>query len=222
MPPLPSPGKVIRCGFEWTAGSGLTLGTRFFVSYSSGTPTQANINQLSAEIGTLYGTDLKQLCPSNYELIASTALDLSSSSGFFGTTAQTINGTRTGTALPLGTPTTVDYLIARRYRGGKPRGYFPFGVTSDLADEAHWNGTFTGAVNTAYGTFMAALLAYTGDSITKVNHVNVSWYEGFTNYTGSGGRAKVRANLRGTPVVDVVTTHDARPTLGSQRRRLGV
>jgi hypothetical protein len=50
--------------------------------------------------------------------------------------------------------------------------------------------------------------------------VNVSYYKGFTNYTGSTGRNKVRSTINpGGPVVDIIQSISGNPRVASQRRR---
>lgn len=220
MPALPSPGNVIKVSCAHAVGDITGVTSRFFISYTSGAPSAANLVTMAAEVGTLWGSHLGALASTAVYLDTVTCTDLSSSTGAEGSNTGDEEGSRAGTLMGSNTCMVIDYEIARRYRGGKPRGFWPFGVQGDLAEANTWSNTLLAAVNSDFGAFMAALLAYSGDSITKGNHVSVSWYEGFTNYTGSGGRAKVRNTLRAVPVVDQVLTHNARNILGSQRRRL--
>lgn len=204
----------------FTAGSSPGMGTRFFVSYSGGPPTATNMSALATELATLFSADLAALCATAVTLATTECTDLSSSSGALASHSAGIAGTRGGTFMNVGACVVMDYTIGRRYRGGKPRGYWPFGNTADTTGDQVWSGTAISAFQTGVNSFFTSLLAYGGAGITLDNQVNVSYYTGFTNYTGSGGRAKVRSNQRTTPVVDIVTGHIARATIGSQRRRL--
>lgn len=221
MPPLPPPGPVIRCGLQHTIGSDLNAETRFYIGYSSSAPSAANLSSMAAEIGTLWGSHLSGLASTAVYLTTVTCQDLATTSGNVGVNDGDEEGSRTGQLLAASSCVTVDYLIARHYRGGKPRGFWPFGVQGDLATSQTWDATLLNAVNSNFGAFMAALLAYSGDTITKTNHVNVSWYQGVNPPTTlPSGRVKQSAKLRTTPVVDAITTHLARAVVGSQRRRL--
>lgn len=222
MTPLPSPGKVIRCNLQHTWAGNQNVATRFYISYSSSAPTAANLIAMATEIGNLWGTWFSGMANTLVTLETVTCQDLSSSTGAEGSNTGGEVGTRSGTAPTLSVSATVEYQIARRYRGGKPRGSWPFGVTSDIQNDATWTSTFISALDSAFGSFMAALLAYSGDSITKVNHVNVGYYQGVNPpVTLPSGRVKQSSKLLSTPNVDAVTTHSLRRTLGSQRRRLG-
>lgn len=220
MPALPSPGNVIRAQLQWNGGGSTGFGTRWYMTYTGGPPSAANLTTLNGAIATQFVSHLQSLISSSYTMDLVTTTDLSSSTGAEVADASSNTGTRTGGATPLNSCTVVDYVINRRYRGGKPRGYWPFGTMTDLGTEQTWGSSFLTLVNTDFGAFMAGVLGTTGIGVTLVNHVNVSFYSGFTNYTGSGGRAKVRANVRATPLVDTVQTHNAREIIGSQRRRL--
>lgn len=221
MPPLPVPGSVIRCSCQHTIGSDLNAETRFYIGYSSGAPTSTNLSAMAAEIGTLWGAHLSSLASTAVYLTTVTCQDLASSSGNVGVNDGDEEGSRTGQLLAASSCVTIDYLIARHYRGGKPRGFWPFGVQGDLATSQTWDSTLLTAVNSQFGTFMADLIAYSGDSITKTNHVNVSYYQGVNAPTTlPSGRVKQSSKLRTTPVVDAITTHLARQVVGSQRRRL--
>lgn len=221
MPPLPSPGKVIRTALKFSWGSGETGGTRFYIGYSSSPPTAANLNTYVGEVASLVNSDLAPLISEGISLIEVTAADLESTSGAEATNTVSDPGTRAGAALPMNVCAVVDYIIGRHYRGGKPRGYWPFGIASDMASDQTWDGTLISAVNSAFGTWMAAILAYSGDSITKTNHLNVGYYQGVnTPTTLPSGRVKQSSKLLTTPNVDQVTTHQMRTIIGSQRRRL--
>lgn len=221
MPPLPSPGNVIKCEMIFDLDGKTGPGSRFFLSYTGGPPTATGLNNLAAALGTYTTADLESLMNTTVSLATTKCTDLSSSTGAIGTAAPGVTGTRTGSGLPLNACVVIDYVISRRYRGGKPRGYWPFGVVADMVGNDTWSSTLITQVNSGFGSFMASVLAFTLATCTLQQHVNVSWYEGFTNYTGSGGRAKVRNSLRsGGPVVDNVSTHSTRTVVGSQRRRL--
>jgi hypothetical protein len=114
----------------------------------------------------------------------------------------------------------VNYLISRRYRGGKPRAYLPWGDAGQLTSRQSWSGTFVTAVDSAFSTFYAAVIGLSAGSTTITDHVNVSYYDGFTVVTDPvTHRARNVPTLRGTPIVDVILSFAANPRPGSQRRR---
>jgi hypothetical protein len=96
--------------------------------------------------------------------------------------------------------------ISRRYRGGKPRVYFPLGSATDMADPQHWTAAFLTSAGNAFNAVNNALQAFTSPTINTPALANVSYY--------SGG------SLRSAPVVDLVSTTSANSIPGSQRRRI--
>lgn len=220
MPPLPHVTGVIRVSLVGIYGATGEAVTRFFIRYSGTTPTQAQINTFAAAVGTAWGTNLKPLHGGQYELLHVEAADLSSATAPIGLATVNIGGTRTGSPLSAGTALVAAYQIARRYRGGHPRGYWAFGVSADLTGSQQWSDTFVSACNTGLSAFFTALNADGWTGAGTLDHVNVSYFSGFHVVTDPiTGRARNVPTLRGTPLVDTVTNIVARSAPGSQRRR---
>jgi hypothetical protein len=148
--------------------------------------------------------------------------DLSDPAGGVGISSGSSTSTRSGGALPMGTALVMSYLIARKYRGGKPRTYFQWGTSADLNTQRAWGTSFTGACNTAMAAFTTAVNGFSSGGCSLSNPANVSYYQGF-NTVGpdAQGRFRYPPKLRTAPHVDVITGHVAQLTVGSQRRRYG-
>lgn len=220
---MPAPVPVANClkiTFLHGLGADAPAGSKIFFTYTGGPPTATDANNIASSCSTQWSSHLAALLSSSWELGGVTVQDLSSSSAAFGESTTTHAGTRAGTPLPVNCCTDIEYVILRRYRGGKPKGFWPFGVAGDQTTSQQWGSTYQSAVNTAYGAFISGIAGLSSGTTTLANHVSISYYSGFTTYTGSGGRPKVRATPRTTPIVDQVTTHLCRATVGSQRRRL--
>lgn len=199
--------------------NGADTSSRLFFNYSSASPTAAQMTAIAAQWQGLLNSDLGALLSNNITQNQVVATDLGTSTGLVGISGTPHIGSRTGAGNPVQVCALIDYKIARRYRGGKPRGYWPYGISSDVVTENTWSASFQSTLNTQFGAAIASMTgSSTGVNITQ--HVNVSYYSGFTTYTGSGGRPKTRATLRATPLVDPVVTHDVNPFLGTQRRRV--
>jgi hypothetical protein len=99
--------------------------------------------------------------------------------------------------------------INRRYRGGHPRKYLPFGTAGTYASASSkfWDSGFIDDVQTKMAAFLSAVGGRTEGSTNFNDVVNVSYYTG--------------GALRVTPVVDAVTSLAVRTRICSQRRRLG-
>ena len=216
--PLPDT-PCIRVRPFGNVGTDYEWGNRFYFSYSGSAPTAANCATLASDIQTLWGTHLSPLQFGGYALDEVDVLDIASDSGASGNWQGTLNGTRSGAVLPIQTAANVQFSIARRYRGGKPRAYFNFGVDADLAAVNSWTTAFVAAVSSAVADFFAGVEALSVGSIGTLQHVNLSYYQGFKNITNSSGRERAAPTYRATAKSDIISGYVCKDILGSQRRR---
>lgn len=219
MPALPTVANVLRADLQWTVGGDLDVITRLFFEYSGGPPNAADCVTLAAAIYS-HAAAMASLWESQTDLIGVRVTDLSSSTGGVGEHSQVTSGTGPTASMPGSVTALVNYVITRRYRGGKPRSYFPFGSETDIATRQTWAGTFVTSVNSALATFFAAVIGTVGGGTTITQHVNVSYYSGFTAVTNPiTGRTKDIAKPRTTPIVDQILSFAMSSRPGSQRRR---
>lgn len=205
MPPLPPVSKVVRVKMVSSIGTDIDAESRLFFTYTGGPPTGPDLTSLATAIRSAWSTNLASLYPSGFGLQAVHVLDLDSTSGLEGVNTTAVSGTRTGSALPAGSAMLINGKIARRYRGGKPRVYIPFGVTSDLSTPSQWGGTWLSNVTSSFTAFITAVKALSEPSIALSDNVNVSYY--------------LNKILRTTPAQDAIISWTANPIPGSQRRR---
>lgn len=221
MPPLAPVPSVLKVNHEWGIGSDLTAISRWHLLYSGGPPTDADCNALASSMYTQWEVIFAGYCGTDIAFLGISIEDLTSPTSGIGSHTGSSLGTRTGGPMPAGVCGLANGPIGRRYRGGKPRTYFPIGVPGDLATANTWASSFITNINAAF----AALIAdYKGDSsgTTSISEVvNVSYYEGFTSVTNPiTGRTKdVPKQRTGGPVTDVIAAYVLNPKLGSQRRR---
>lgn len=220
MPALPSVPNVIKTEFVHNLVADTSVTNKLYWRYSGGPPSAGDLDSLCTTLRTAYAAHLDGLLNTAFSLSEIIATDLNLPTGAVGTETSATDGGRSGVTLPISACLVINYQISRRYRGGKPRNYWPFGVAGDVANEQQWASAFLSSVNSNFGALLSAPIGETYGTTTIENQVNVSYYEGFTNYTGSGGRAKVRANQRSSPQVDNVTGWTPNAIVGSQRRRL--
>jgi hypothetical protein len=147
--------------------------------------------------------------------------DLTSMSAARGIVSSRRVGTRPGLPNGAAVAALINFKVARRYRGGKPRVYVPFFVSSDLTPGLTWSATALEEGTAAWTAFMAGVLTDTPSTLTVVDQVNVSYYEGFEVVTDlRTGRSRNVSQLRpGGPAVDTITRFSINPKLGSQRGR---
>jgi hypothetical protein len=210
----------MKLRLEWTLEGDLTSATSLFLSYTGGVPSASDMTTLVGDARTFADATLLSLLSASYSLNIVELIDLSSASGHVGSEATSHAGTRSGAILPVSTSALVNYGIARRYRGGRPRSYFPFGVDGDLLNNQQWASAFVTAVNAGVNGLIADLSGISSGSTTISQHVNVSYFEGFTNVSyGVPTKFRRTPTPRVSPLVDPITSVATSQLLGSQRRR---
>jgi hypothetical protein len=127
-----------------------------------------------------------------------------------------------GASLPGSAAMLVNYRIAQRYRGGKPRTYWPFATTVDMANAQTWN--LAGATN--WPNVMAALysgiLAATGGGYALTQQTSISYYGGTPPLLAQhkNGETLWTSQRRAAPVLFDVLGFSIATKIASQRRRL--
>lgn len=195
-------------------------GVRFYLSYSGSRPSAPNCVTLAGDIQAAAATNLGPLISTAIAMDEIDVLDIQDSSGASGQNTTTWNGTRSGSATPVQVCTGVEYNIARRYRGGKPRGYWPFGTTSDYASGSSWSPGFVSASNAGMLAFFTAVNGLSVGSMGTLQHVNLSFYKGYVNIENPDSRAFSRPTYRSPNAIhDNVSGYSTKTILSSQRRR---
>jgi hypothetical protein len=222
MPPLPPAGNVVRITWKATAGTDLDILTRLYWTYTGSDPSVGDLNTIALNAQGAWVSHLQALHADDITLVETTVYDLSSDDANTGVYASSDAGTRGASGLPGGTATLINFTIGRRYRGGKPKVFWPMGVQGDLDGPQTWSTAFVDAVGTAWDAFAVAISEETGGDIDLSDQVNVSYYKGFTVVTNPiTGRARNVPTLRETPAVDAITSYSIGPKYSSQRRRNG-
>lgn len=208
MPPLPSPGKVVKMQISGTNEGGEFTNIHH-ISYTGTAPTTAVLAALEAEERSYYtevyvngGVDTLQLT----EVVLT---DLSSDTGAVSIAHPVIVGTLTGAVCSINNAVCVSWPILRRYRGGHPRTYLALGSSSTLEGTStiNWQNSFVDNIVSNLTTWQLHLAGYTTTSMGVMHLCNVSYY--------SGGA------IRDTPLVDILQPPVAKYRVCSQRRRLG-
>lgn len=217
-PPLPeSPCVRVRMSSGLDAIS--SGGNRFYLSYSGAAPTGANCTTLAGDIESAWVTNLAPLINEDDGLQEVDVLDIASDSGLSGQWTGNEGGTRSGTPLPVQCCTNIEFGIARRYRGGKPRMYLFGGVAADLQSPNAWSTTFVDEVNTGIAAFFAEIAGLSIGAMGTLAHVNLSYYSSFKNMENSSGRMRAVPQYKTAATLDTITGYSTKVTIGSQKRR---
>jgi hypothetical protein len=220
MPTLPPVPHTLEMLLDYSVGADSHALTRLHFDYGGGAPSITDATAIAAHASTAAGTNLKPLQSANTSITNIQVTDLSIPSGARGNAAGPGAGTRAGASVPAGVAVLVNGTILRRYRGGKPRSYFPWGVAGDLGSLNTWGAGAVTAFQTGYAAFLAAMNGFTAGTTTVGALVSVSYYSGYTlGPAAPGGFRKRVATPRAVPVVDGIGTVVVNPIVASQRRR---
>jgi hypothetical protein len=221
MPPLPDVAQVLRVELKQTYQSDLDVLTRLYFQYSGAAPSDADLTTFAGDVAAAWGSDIApELVHESVTLTEVTVTDLTSPTSGQGSWAGSSAGGLSGDPLAAGTAFLVNFQIARRYRGGKPRVYPAWGAAASLGDASGWGGGFMTEVGIKWPAFVAEIIADAPGSSGPIVQVNVSYYQGFAvEINPITGRSRNISKPRAVPVVDPVlsTTYSTKPA--SQRRR---
>jgi hypothetical protein len=217
---LPVVPNVLKVQLHYLNGS-FSWSNALHFAYTGGPYGGSSLTSLAGTTATAWGADMAPQVDTVTSLTGVTITDLSSKSGGVGQVSVSTPGTHVGSPLPDSACVLVNWLISRRYRGGKPRTYFPGGVQTVLnADGRTWTAAFISAFGIGLSNFLQAIFT-NPDAVVGLQSCQVSYYSGFTPVTNQiTGRVKNVPNIRTTPVVDLINSTSVQPLLGSQRRRL--
>lgn len=205
LPDVPNVMKLIISGtYHDTAWVNL-----FYVQYTGTPPSATDIGNYLGHIKTTVDAEYGAQMSVDNEVTSLEGIDLNSSTGARAVVTDSAFGARTGDFVPASVALVSSMEINRRYRGGHPRKYLPWGTAGTYATGStkDWDPSFLAACSTSVSNLLASFIGDTYGSTTWSQNVNVSYV--------SGGARRVAAQ------VDVISSHIERARICSQRRRLG-
>lgn len=221
MPARPNVPKVVQIVMFADLGGDLDVINRFFQQYTgaAGSLSDTGAAAWAAAVNGSWAAHIRSFQDPAYTLVHTTVTDLSTNVGGFGDAASGGAGTGAPPGLSAAAAFVMKCHVERRYRGGHPRQYLSGMLNADLASKQTWDPTFLANFVTAYTNFRAQAAAGCPAAIGPAVDVNVSFFQGFTNHTFPSGRVRPIPTLRAVPVVDVISSFEGNPKVGSQRRR---
>lgn len=218
-PPLPA-SNCVRVRLIGNEGTGNEWGNRFYLGYSGSAPTGANCVTLAGDIAAAWATHIAPLVNPSQALEEVDVLDISTLTGLSGQwTGNNAGSEGSGNNLPVQCSSNIEFDIARRYRGGKPRIYLPPPSSGVQASASKWSNSFVTSLNNGFSAFQTEIAALSVGAMGTLSHVNVSYYQGYTNVEIPGSRAYAQPKYRTTALVDTITGYSAKAEISSQRRR---
>jgi len=221
MPVPPDHPNVIRTRTLFELGSDLNAQCRMHFAYTGTAPDDASCASLATSAYASAVTNLVPLLGTESSLHGVEFTDLTSPSSGTGEHIANTTGTRSGSDTPAGAAVLMNIQISRRYRGGKPRVYWPLGTASDIDTPTNWLSGSVSAFLAGIAQYIDDIIALTHTGTSMGSLVNISNYSGF-NTVGPDleGRFKYPPKLRTSAIApDVFTGITINPRIGSQRRR---
>lgn len=220
MPPLPAAPGVIKVTENFTIGADTSALNRFYIHYSGTAPTPTQLTTFAIGVDVSIGAFLTGRAASNVTWEQVVCEDLSSASGAIGSGGVGRAGTRAVHSIPAGSCFMEQFAISRRYRGGKPKIFLPFGGAEDLAVGLVWSGAAVTEFDGNWVSHITDVLTMGWPAAGTLEHVNVSYFSGFTVVTNPiTHRARNVPTVRGAPVIDPVIGYLPENGVASQRRR---
>jgi hypothetical protein len=221
LPALPDVPSVIKQRLHWDVGTDANAITLLHYRYAGPAPSSADMNTYATGFNALTSAEWPLYLDSETTYLGTDVVDLTSPTSGTGSAATSVVGTRATTPMGASTAVLINYPISRRYRGGKPRSYLPWGTAEDLLTRNTWKGASVTDFDTGWTTVQSAVQAgFPIGSASFVEFVSVSYY-GPPNrtVTGSTGRVRTLSTTRAVPLVDALGDLNVSSKVASQRRR---
>ena len=224
MPALPPVPNVLKVTTRFNVGSDLSVSTGLHFRYTGTAPTSTTCAAIATSIYNLAVTNLVPSLANANSLTCVDVVDLTSATSGAGSHDAVTAGTDGADPLPAEVCVLMNIAIARRYRGGKPRAYWPLGISTDLQTPQQWGSVSLASFLSHLATYIDGIMVISSSGTTLGTMCSVSYYSGFTvrpNPIVPGVRSKNVSTPRTVPLVDDFTGISINPRPGSQRRREG-
>lgn len=218
--PLPLAGPAIKVSMNWQESGSLTYASHFYMQYSSGPPSQADLNKLCGDVTSVWTSTMKPLFSPDIVLLSAFATDLSSTTPNTGNANSGQPGTNGVEEVEAGAAIHLKFKTAYKYRGGHPGCFLPPGPSSQVLEPSSWIGTYLTSVVNAFGTITGTIQGDSFATMSNVKQVAISYYSGhIPNTDPSPWAPKNVPAQRAAPQLHPVTVILGTPLIASQRRR---
>jgi hypothetical protein len=219
MAQLPDAVGCIRLTFTFSQGANKRIMNRTFYHYAGTAPNIAELQQFVASAHSTYTSNVLPHMNEFLYLESVKGVDLSTPTAPEYEYALNKQGGSVGSAAAPGESIMINFHVNRRYRGGHPR-WYQAGLDAQYIDQSgSLQAAFVSTFKGAFDTFLNNVASVAWSGAGQIQHVNVSYYKGFTNHTKPSGRVVQLPTPRATPTVDVIVGTSINPQVTSQRRR---
>jgi hypothetical protein len=217
---LPVPG-VMRITFAGLFSSGSDWSTALDFAWSrtgGGAPTGGEVNGVAQDSYEAWTANMSGNLPSDSSIEQCTATPLDSEAYPVGVWTQSTAGTIPDFTTPAGLCVVVSKTVVNRWRGGRPKNYFPGAPASWLQDPSNWHTDNLATYMTGVKNMMDAMSSIETGSLALGTPVAISYVE--TVIDPGPPPTATHGVVRVPPLVMVVTDLNGRQRVGSQRRRI--
>jgi hypothetical protein len=221
VPALPNQPNILKVQYKFTVGEDLGALCRRYLHYSGAAPSPSTCAAIAAAIYASWVTQFQALLNAANAITEVLVTDLSTPTAGFGTHSAITNGGEVSLPVPSGAALLENLGIPRRYRGGKPRIYWPLFSASDLQDATTWKAASLTAAQLAEQLHVNDMFAIAIAGTTIDGLRSISYYNGFTPVLNPiTGRTRDVPKVRAAAIApDVVGTFSFNRKVASQRRR---
>jgi|SRR5580704_8226346 hypothetical protein len=221
MPSLPDYANVLKVRFLFTVGGDANVATTWHFKYTGTAPTDATCSAIATTIAAAAVTRLGASLNVNNTFQGASVQDLTSGSAGFGEHLAAVDGSRSGEPVPAATCVLLHQPIARRYRGGKSRTYWPLLGASDLTNPSAWDGSVIATTQAELIDLQSDIQSIVDAGCTIGEQVSISYYSGFTAVTNPiTGRTRDVPNVRSAAIApDAILSLACSGAPATQRRR---
>ena len=218
--PLPVVPNIFKVTLNWTEAGALHYGSHFYMHYTGGPISQADLQTVANKIASQWPLGIKENWGSDIVLSTILCRDLSSRTGFQATAVSGTAGNATGATTEAGTAVRLRFIIAYYYRGGHPGIYLPPSTVTFVQEPASWTTAFQNQVVSDWNGLIASLVGLSLASVSAIGQYTVSYYSGpFPNPNQSEWAKRNVPKYRPTPQTYPVTSVVCMPLIAAQRRR---
>jgi len=219
MTPLPPVPGAIKSNLHWAIEGNVLAENILHFAYTGGPPSAGDCAAIATELVSVASAHMNALVASSVAMNQAEVTDLSSDMGATAFGGVTWDGTRGTDLVPPGACAVASHQIARRYRGGHPRTYLPFGISSDIDTTGLWKAASVTAFYDGFQGFITALDGFSAGSTTLSGFVCISYFSGGVWTLFPSGAYKRIPTKRSSPLVEPVLASSVNAVIGSQRRR---
>jgi hypothetical protein len=206
VPRNPIVPNVLMIEFLWTQ-TGVPCANVMHAQYEGGPPSGADLEAIAEEIATAWWAEALYSIYSNSTVFVGIRItDLNSDTGAVGEFSEGGGGTGEEGTLPAQACVLTNITIARRYRGGHPRIYFPPPQWDTMDSATQWKSTTVSTFTTAVTALQASLSSASNGSTVLTSPVCVSYRDG--------------DDWRVDNLVEPWTGFSVSPIVATQRRRV--